>query len=69
VLVLAAPALRAVVAVVLDAGAGAVTPGWTATVVAVPAGAAVELVVVPGGPATANSPPFRKDGGPLCVSL
>jgi len=52
--------------VVLDDGA--VAPGGAgAPVVAVPAAAAVELVVVLGGPATANSPPFRNDGGPLWV--
>jgi hypothetical protein len=68
VLVLADPALRAVVAVVLDAGA--VPPGWAgAGVVAVSAAAAVELVVVLGGPAMANSPPFRNEGGPLWVIL
>lgn len=64
---LAARGLRAVVAVVLDA---AVVPGCAAAVVAdVSAVAAVELVVVLGGPAMANWPPFRKDGGPLWVSL
>jgi hypothetical protein len=56
-------------AVVLDAGAGVVAPGWTGAVVAVAAGSAVELVVVPGGPAMAKSPPFRKEGGPFWVSL
>ena len=34
-------------------------------VVSVPG--ALELVVLPGGPATANWPPRRNDGGPLCV--
>ena len=66
VLVLADPALRAGMAVVLDDGA--VAPGGAgAAVVAVSAAAAVELVVVLGGPAMANSPPFRNDGGPLWV--
>jgi hypothetical protein len=68
VLVPAAAAFRAVVAVVLDAGA--VAPGWAgAAVVAVSAAAAVELVVVLGGPAMANSPPFRNEGGPFWVIL
>ncbi|HEV7862875.1 MAG TPA: hypothetical protein VGR20_09250 [Acidimicrobiia bacterium] len=67
---LAAPALR-VVAVVLEEPGGAVGPGWVAgTVVAVvSAVAAVELVVAPGAPALANSPPRRNDGGPLWNSL
>lgn len=66
VVVLADPALRAVVAVVLDAGV--VAPGWAgAAVVAVSAAATVELVVGLGGPAMAKSPPFRNDGGPLWV--
>jgi len=28
-----------------------------------------EVVVLPGGPATANCPPRRNDGGPLWVIL
>jgi hypothetical protein len=48
----------------------AVTPATAAGVlVVVSMLAAVELEVLPGGPATANSPPRRNDGGPLWVIL
>jgi hypothetical protein len=69
---LAAPALRAaVVAVVLGEAVGPVVPGWAAAVVVAVVSAVepVELVVLEGAPATANSPPRRKEGGPLWVSL
>jgi hypothetical protein len=68
---LAAPAFRAVVAVVLGAAVGPVVPGWAAAAVVavVSAVAPVELVVLEGAPAPANSPPRRKEGGPLWVSL
>jgi hypothetical protein len=71
---LAAPPLRAVVAVVLE-DAGAVVPGTAAgtDVIVVSAVASVALVValvvLLGGPATAKLPPRRKDGGPLSSSL
>jgi len=64
-------ALAAVVAVVLD-DAGAVADGSAAAVVAVapvvPVVASVDEVEL-GGPATANWPPRRNEGGPLWVSL
>jgi hypothetical protein len=62
-------AARAVVAVLED-DPGTGFDGTAAAMVAVvvAAGSAVELVVL-GGPALANSPPRRNDGGPLCVSL
>jgi hypothetical protein len=63
--------VAAVVAVVLEE-AGAVAAGPVAAVVAVsPVVAVVASVddVETGGPATANWPPRRNDGGPLCVSL
>ena len=71
VLGLAPPDLRAVVAVVPDARLWAVVAGAVGAVVVeeLSAVAAVELVVVLGGPAIANCPPFRKDGGPLWVIL
>ena len=65
-----APALRAVVAVVLAAAAGAVVPGTAAgaaVVAVVSAVAAVELVT--GGAPAMNWPPRRKEGGPLSKSL
>jgi hypothetical protein len=61
---------RAVVAVVLGAGVEPVLSGGAAVVVAVVSvAAAVELAVLVGGPAAANWPPRRKDGGPLWVSF
>jgi hypothetical protein len=68
---LAAPGLRAVVAVVLDGAAGPVVPGWAAApvVAVVSAGAAAVELVLLGGPATANWPPRRNEGGPLWVNL
>jgi hypothetical protein len=70
VLGLAAPRARAVVAVLLD-DAGAVLPGTAAgtEVIVVSDVAAVMLLVLVGGPATANWPPRRNDGGPLSSSL
>jgi hypothetical protein len=60
-----------VVTVVLDV-AGAVAAGSATAVVAVApdvtVGASVDEVEL-GAPATANWPPRRNDGGPLCVSL
>ena len=63
---LADAAVRAVVAVVLE---DAVAPGTAmggAAVVPVVSEVGT-LVVLLGGPATANSPPFRNEGGPLWV--
>jgi hypothetical protein len=68
----AEPVLRAVVAVVLDDALEPGVPGWAAAaVVAVVSAVATVEVVVPllGGPAVANWPPRRKEGGPLWVSL
>lgn len=68
---LARPLRRAVVAVLLGAVAadvgvdGGAEAAAVVAVVSVPG--ALELVVLPGGPATANWPPRRNDGGPLCV--
>jgi hypothetical protein len=63
-------AVRAVVAVLEDdPGMGFIGTAAAMLVVVVAAGSAVELVVLLGGPAMAKLPPFRKDGGPLWVSL
>ena len=68
VTVVLAVALR-VVAVVAGAALETVVEGWVAAVVAEVSAVSEELVVLLGGPATANWPPFRNDGGPLWVIL
>jgi hypothetical protein len=69
VLELAGP-VRVVVAVVADDAVEPGTPIGGAAVVTVVSGLGrLEVVVLPGGPATANCPPRRNDGGPLWVIL
>jgi hypothetical protein len=60
-----------VVAVVADDAVGAGLTGWAAGTLddVLATVSTLELVVLIGGPATANSPPRRKEGGPLWVSL
>jgi hypothetical protein len=62
----APPPADRVVTAVLDGAGSTATPGGAAVVVVVST-AAVNVVVLFGAPATANSPPLRNDGGPLWV--
>jgi hypothetical protein len=65
----ACPALAAVVPVVADDAADPGTAAGGAAVVAVvSAVGAPDVVVLSGGPAMANWPPRRNEGGPLCVT-
>jgi hypothetical protein len=67
---LAVPELRAVVPVVAEVAVAPGTAiGGAAVVPVVSAVGATEVVVLPGGPATANWPPRRNDGGPFWVIL